>query len=116
VYSGGSVVKNGIDPAIVGLWKYHDTNGKPDSWYRFNADGTFEFYSGAVSEATRSKGINNWKIEEGGYDQYGTAIIDLHWAGAGSYTMRNNLQKKTDPVTKRPALLLNSLLLVSVDK
>jgi hypothetical protein len=116
VYSGGSVVRNGIDAALVGLWKYHDANGKPDSWYRFNADGTFEFYSGSVSEANKSKGINTWKIEEGGYNDNGSAIIDLHWAGAGNFTMRNELQKKKDPVSKKPALLLNNVLLVADGK
>jgi hypothetical protein len=116
VYSGGSVVRNGIDATLVGLWKYHDPKTNTDSYYRFKPDGTFEFYSGSVSEVNKTKGINTWKIEEGGYNKNGQAIIDLHWAGAGNYTMRNELQKKDDPATKKPALLLNSVLIVSVDK
>src|SRR6185436_14715332 len=39
VYSGGSVVSNGIDATLIGLWKYHDTKTNADSYYKFNADG-----------------------------------------------------------------------------
>jgi hypothetical protein len=114
VYSGGSVVKNGIDATIIGLWKYHDAKTNADTYYRFNADGTMEFYAGSVAEANKSKGINHWKIEEGGYNKNGVAIIDITWAG-GNYTMREYLQKKNDPATKKPALLLNDLVFISAD-
>jgi len=113
VYSGGSVVRNGIDATIVGLWKYHDIKTNIDSYYKLNADGIFEFYTGSVTEANKSKGINHWKIEEGGYNKNGVAIIDLTWAGG--YTMRDNLQKKNDPATGKPAITLNELMLVSAD-
>jgi hypothetical protein len=113
VYSGGSVVSNGIDATIVGLWKYHDIKTNIDSYYRFNADGIFEFYTGSFTEANKSKGINHWKIEEGGYNKNGLATIDLIWAGG--YTMRDDLRKKNDPATGKPAITLNELMLVSAD-
>ena len=115
VYSGGSVVSNGIDATLIGLWKYHDTKTNADSYYKFNADGTFEFYAGSVTEANKSKGTNRWKIEEGGYDKNGVAIIDISWAGGGGYTMRENLRKKNDPATGKPAITLNDVMLVSGD-
>jgi len=115
VYRGGSVVKNGIDETLIGLWKYHDPATKKDSYYKLNADGTFEFYDGTVSDATKSKGINHWKIEEGGYDKNGVAIIDFTWAGGG-FTQRDDLEKKNDPVTGKPAFTLNTtILFVSAD-
>jgi hypothetical protein len=115
VYRGGSVVKNGIDETLIGLWKYHDPATNKDSYYKLNADGTFEYYDGKVSEATRSKGINHWKIEEGGYNNNGVAIIDFTWAGGG-YTQRDNLAKKNDPATGKPAFTLNTtILFVSAD-
>lgn len=116
VYSGGSVVKNGIDETLIGLWKYHDPTGNKDSYYKFNADGTFDYYDGPVSEANKSKGINHWKIEEGGYNRNGVAIIDFAWATGKGYVMRQDLQKKNDPATGRPAITLNTTtLLVSAD-
>jgi hypothetical protein len=114
VYRGGSVVSNGIDATLIGLWKYHDSKTNADSYYKFNADGTFEFYSGSVTEANKIKGINHWKIEEGGYDKNGVATIDLTWAGGG-FTMREDLRKKNDSATGKPAITLNEALLVSAD-
>src|SRR5258705_6845454 len=115
VYRGGSVVKNGMDETLIGLWKYHDTKTNVDSYYKLLADGTFEFYSGSVTEANKSKGINHWKIEAGGYDKDGVAIIDLTWAGGG-FTQREDLAKKNDPATGKPAFTLNTtILFVSAD-
>ncbi len=116
VYSGGSVVKNGIDESIVGLWKVHNPTTNKDSYYKLNADGTFDYYDGAVSEANKSKGINHWKIEDGGYNKNGVAIIDFTWATGNGFVMRQNLQKKNDPATGKPAITLNTTtMLVSAD-
>jgi len=115
VYRGGSVVKNGMDETLIGLWKYHDAKTNVDSYYKFLADGTFEFYSGSVTETNRSKGVNHWKIEAGGYDKNGVATIDLTWAGGG-FTQREDLAKKNDPATGKPAFTLNTtILFVSAD-
>ena len=115
VYRGGSVVKDGMDETLIGLWKYHDVKTNADSYYKLNADGTFEFYAGSVTEANKSKGINHWKIEAGGYDQNGVATIDLTWAGGG-FTQREDLAKKNDPATGKPAFTLNTtILFVSAD-
>jgi hypothetical protein len=116
VYRGGSVVKNGIDETLIGLWKVHDPANNKDSYYKFNSDGTFDFYDGAFSDANKSKGINHWKIEEGGYNKNGIAIIDFTWATAGGYVLRQDLQKKNDPATGKPAITLNTAtMLVSAD-
>jgi hypothetical protein len=114
VYSGGSVVKDGIDMTLVGVWKYHDPKTNVDSYYKFLSDGTFEFYSGSVSEANKSKGVNHWKIEEGGYNKNGVAIIDITWGG-GNWTQRDYLLKKNDPASGKAAFTLNDLLFVSAD-
>ena len=116
VYSGGSVVKNGIDETLIGLWKVHDPNTNKDSYYKLNADGTFDYYDGPVSDANKSKGINHWKIEEGGYNKNGVAIIGFAWATGNGYVYRQNLQKKNDPATGKPAITLNTTtMLVSAD-
>lgn len=110
-----SVVRDGIDASLIGLWKYHDPTTNKDSYYKLNADGTFEYYDGSVSEATKSKGINHWKIEEGGYNKNGVAIIDFKWAGGG-FTQRDDLAKKNDPATGKPAFTLNTtILFISAD-
>ena len=109
-------MKNGIDESIIGLWKYHDPGNNKHFHYKLNADGTFDFYDGLVSDANKSKGINHWKIEEGGYDKNGVAIIDFMWATGNGYVLRQNLQKKNDPATGKPAIMLNTTtMLVSAD-
>jgi len=114
IYSGGSAVKNGIDETLVGLWKYHNATTNADIYYRFLADGTFEYYGGAVTEANKLKGISYWKIEGRGYDKDG-AIIDLTWAGAAS-AQRMALAKKNDAATGKPAFTLNeTVLFITVD-
>ena len=116
VYSGGSVVRNGIDETLIGLWKVHNPAANKDTYYKLNADGTFDYYDGPVSEATKSKGINHWKIEEGGYNKNGVAIIDFAWATGNGYVLRQNLEKKNDPVSGKPAITLNTTtMLVSAD-
>lgn len=116
VYSGGSVVRNGIDETLIGLWKVYNPASNKDSYYRFNADGTFDYYDGPVSDANKSKGINHWKIEEGGYNKNGVAIIDFAWATGNGYVLRQDLQKKNDPASGRPAITLNTTtMLVSAD-
>ena len=116
IYSSGSVVKNGIDETLVGLWKYHDAKTNADSYYKFLADGTFEYYTSTVTEANKMKGINRWKIEGIGYDEDG-GVIDLTWAGAAS-VLREGIAKKNDPVTGKPAIvfILNgTAMLISAD-
>lgn len=115
VYSAGSVVKNGIDESIVGLWKYHEPKSGKDMYYRFNENGTFDFYYNSVAESNKLQGTNYWKIEGRGYEQNGTAVIDLTWSG-GNTTVRYELQKKNDPATHRPALDMQGAILVSEDK
>ncbi len=116
LYKGGSVVKNGMDETLIGLWKYHDAKTNADSYYKFLADGTFEYYTGSATEANKRKGINYWKIEGRGYDKDG-AVIDLTWAGAGS-VLREAVAKKNDAATGKPALaftLNGTVLFISAD-
>ena len=116
VYRGGSVVKNGIDETLIGLWKVHNPTSNKDSYYKFNADGTFDFYDGPVSDANKSKGINHWKIEEGGYNKNGVAIIGFAWSTGNGFVLRQDLQKKNDPASGKPAITLNTTtMLVSAD-
>jgi hypothetical protein len=115
VYSGGSIVKNGIDESIIGTWKFHNASTNKDGFYKFNGDGSFDYYEGSVSEANKYKGPNYWKIEEGGYNKNGVAILDLTWSTGKGFVLRNELQKKNDPVTKKPAILLQGAMLVSAD-
>ena len=115
VYSTGGSVKNGIDETIVGVWMYHDKQKNTDGFYKFNADGTFDFYYTSVTEANRIKGVNHWKIEEGSYNARGVAVIDLAWATGGTFVMRSELEKKNDPATGKPAILLDGAMLISTD-
>jgi predicted small secreted protein len=71
----------------------------------------------APSTSTDEKGkleVNYWKIEEGGYNKNGLAIIDITWGG-GNYVMRQDLRKKNDPATGKAAITLNGALFVSAD-
>jgi hypothetical protein len=116
IIASGSVVKNGIDETLIGLWKFHNASTNTDAYYKFLADGTFEYYSGAVTEANKMKGINRWKIEGRGYDKDG-AVIDITWAGAAS-VLREGIAKKNDPATGKPAIVFTlngTAMLVSAD-
>lgn len=115
IYSGGSVVKDGIDESIVGTWKSYNTTTKKDGYYKLNGDGTFDYYEGGLDEASKWKGINHWKIEPGGYDKNGTAILDIIWESGKGYINRYELTKKNDPATGKPAILWNGYMLVSAD-
>ena len=46
----------------------------------------------------------------------GVAIIDFAWATGNGYVLRQNLEKKNDPVSGKPAITLNTTtMLVSAD-
>jgi len=115
VYSGGSTVTNGIDASITGIWKFHDATTNADGFYKFNADGTFEYYKGSVAEANKITGIHHWQIEKGGYDKNGAAILDLTWATGGGNAIRYELTKKNDPTTGKPGITFNGAMLISAD-
>lgn len=115
IYSGGSVVNNGIDESLIGLWKAYNTTTKKDGYYKLNADGTFDYYEGGLDEASKWKGVNHWKIEEGGYDKNGTAILDITWESGKGYVNRYELTKKNDPATGKPAMLWNGYMMISAD-
>jgi hypothetical protein len=82
-----------MDETLIRFWIYHDAKTDVDSYYKFLADGTFELYAGAVTEANKSKGRNRWKIEAGGYDKNGVAVLDLTCADGG-FTQREELKKR----------------------
>lgn len=114
VYSTTGTVKNGIDETILGLWVFHDAKTNTDMYYRFNKDGTFDFYTGRVAEANKLQGVNHWKVE--GYNDNGRGVIDMNFVKASNSTMRYYFTKKNDPSTHKPVLLIQDAVLVSMDK
>jgi hypothetical protein len=112
LYSSSGTIKNGIDESIIGLWKFHDPKTGKDNYYRFNNDGTFEYYAGAVSEANKLQGTNHWKLEGIGYDKNGVAVIDMTW-GTSPNTLRYEFSKKNDPATGKATIDIQGAVMVT---
>jgi len=56
-------LKGNIDPTIVGVWKSDDDDKTKTSYYKFNADGTAEFYANAAAYAGGMKKKCQWRVD-----------------------------------------------------
>jgi hypothetical protein len=107
----GAVVKTNnvmgpLDPDLVGTWKYEE--GQTIMYWKFNADGTYDVYTGSVSPANRSKGKCYWSFDQGVF----TTTCE---GGKYAASYRYDFEKKNDPRTGKPTILVNNYVYTSVD-
>lgn len=96
-------VKGRYDPSLVGIWKYEQ--GTTVLYWKFNADGSYDLYTGSVSPANRSKGKCYWGFDSGVF----TTNCE------GGYANRYDFEKKNDAATGKPAIFVNGYMYVSAD-
>lgn len=91
-------MKGRIDETITGTWKFHDKEMNWDTYYVFNSDGSYQYYVGSVTPVNlMSDPKSYWRFD-------GT---HLELAGGGwDKVYRYELQKKNDPATGKPALVI----------
>lgn len=95
-----------IDPAsLVGTWRYQ--NGNTTTYWKLNADGTYDYYSGAMTEANRYKVKCNWELDGG--------LIMVTFCEGDKYKNRYDIEKKNDPATGKPTLVINGYAYFSMD-
>ncbi len=87
-----------IDPQLVGLWKATD-GGDLSPFYKFNSDGTFNYYVGSVDAANEmyKEGKNFWKLDGDKLNAY---------YGGMNKTYQFTLEKITDAASGKPAFKL----------
>lgn len=85
----------GIDQSIVGSWKHKDADSPMEFTYKFNNDGTYEYYVGPDRWFTDL--ACNWKVN-------GNKIVFLRSDIQDPYA--SIFKKKNDPVTGKPILVI----------
>lgn len=95
-----SKLKGIADTVLVGIWKNFNEVNKTNYYYKFNGDGTFEYYSGFVKkEYQMPQGVSYWRVNSNSLEIYN---------GAWSDVSRVAFQKKNDPVSGKPAIVFGS--------
>jgi hypothetical protein len=99
-------VNDRFDPDLVGTWKYEQ--GQTIMYWKFNADGTYDLYTGSITPANRSKGKCYWGFDKG--------VFTTNCEG-GKYqaSYRYDFEKKNDPRTGKPTIIVNSAVYTSED-
>jgi len=89
-----------IDQSIVGTWAYYDSVMNWKLYYKFNSDGTWEYYAGSVSPANAmySFGKNYWHVNGDN--------LELWYGGSLSKHLSWAMQKKNDAKTGKPTLII----------
>jgi hypothetical protein len=89
-------LKGIIDPGMVGIWKSTD-GGDLSPFYKFNSDGTFNYYVGSVDAADEmyKGGKNFWKLDGDKLNEY---------FGGMNKIIQFTLEKITDAASGRPAI------------
>ena len=76
-----------IDPAsLVGTWKYQDA--KTTTFWKLNGDGTYDYYTGSMTEANRNKVKCNWELDGG--------LIMVTFCAGDKYKNRYDIEKRND--------------------
>jgi len=99
-----SFIKGSIDSTLVGTWKYE--KGQTVAYWKLNADGTYDYYTGSITPANRNKGKCYW-----GFD---SKILVTNCEGDRNQN-RYDFQKKNDAITGKPAILINGYTYLSID-
>ncbi|MFN2439786.1 MAG: hypothetical protein ABR503_11350 [Chitinophagaceae bacterium] len=93
-------MRGNVDQSIVGLWKHHNTVVDMNLYYKFNGDGTYEYYAGAVHPVNQMpKGKCYWRINGN--------ILELY-SGEWNDLVKVTVQKKNDLVTGKPTLIIQA--------
>ena len=91
-------MKGKVDQSIAGLWKHHNTLVDMNLYYKFNSDGTYEYYAGPVHSVNQMpKGKCYWRINGDVLELYSGEWDDL---------VKLVIQKKNDPVSGKPMLII----------
>jgi len=89
-----------IDQSIVGTWAYYDSVMNWKLYYRFNSDGTWEYYAGSISPA------NQMFTFDKTYWHVNGDHLELWYGGWNPQHISQGLQKKNDPATGKPTLII----------
>jgi hypothetical protein len=93
-------MKGKVDQSIAGLWKHHNALVDMNLYYKFNSDGTYEYYAGPVHSVNQMpKGKCYWRINGD--------VLELY-SGEWNDVVKSSFQKKNDPVSGKPTLIIQA--------
>jgi hypothetical protein len=93
-------MKGKVDQSIAGIWKHHNTVVDMNLFYKFNSDGTYEYYAGAIHPVNQMpKGKCYWRINGN--------VLELY-TGEWSDVAKASIEKKNDPATGKPMLVIQT--------
>jgi hypothetical protein len=95
-----AVLPGSIDQAILGTWVCHDSTMQENYIYKFNADGTWEYYVGDVSPENRfySDSKVYWSVNGNNLER---------WCSDWSPQLQTSIiYKKNDASTGKPVLII----------
>jgi hypothetical protein len=93
-------MKGKVDQNIAGIWKHHNTVVDMNLYYKFNSDGTYEYYAGAIHPVNQMpKGKCYWRISGN--------VLELY-SGEWSDIAKASIEKKNDPATGKPTLVIQT--------
>ncbi len=87
-----------IDPGLTGAWRWVDPDGSLDCIYKFNSDGTFNYYVGnsvANGDEMYANGKNYWRLDGN--------TLNVYYSGMNK-KWYYRLQKIKDAASGKPAL------------
>ena len=91
-------LKGEVDQSVVGIWKSYNKLVDMNLFYKFNGDGTYEYYVGEINKANQyPKGKCYWRINGN--------MLELFYADWPE-VIRIRMQKKNDNATGKPTLVI----------
>jgi hypothetical protein len=91
-------LKGVVDQTVTGIWKFYNKPVDMNMYYKFNGDGTYEYYVGSISQANQTpKGKCYWRINNNNLELFHSDWSDV---------IRIRFQKKNDPVTGKPTIII----------
>lgn len=105
-------MKGIVDTSIAGNWRLYNEINRTNYYYKFNGDGTFAYYSGAINNASQMPaGVSLWRVNGNYIEVYN---------GAWSSVSQIPFKKINDPITGLPAIAFgsgnNTVYYVSIDR
>jgi hypothetical protein len=95
-----SALPGSIDETIAGTWAYYDSVMKWSIFYKFKADGSWEYYVGSISPGNQMFTFSKcyWHVNGGN--------LELWCSGWKPQHITFALQKKNDQATGKPTLII----------
>jgi hypothetical protein len=91
-------MKGVVDQSVTGLWKFYNALVDMNMYFKFNGDGTYEYYAGSVILANQMpKGKCYWRLNGNSIELFSSSWDDV---------VRIRFLKKNDPVTGKATLLI----------